>query len=139
MFDLTDIITRLQTETLYTIERAKVKEPSLVATNILPIVYVGFQSLDSENPSLAISTDLYDEHGIDLVQTFSIQINCLETNLSTIHRIIYKALIGWNPRPLEEQFSGFSYKQGGVIGLDNGRMWWIDLYTIGFPSLNVFP
>lgn len=140
MYDIADIISQLQTATTYTIKRAKSKEPITFTEGDLPIIYVGFRSLDSESPTTPISQDLYDEHGTDLVQTFDIHINCMEENLPTIHRALYAALVGKNFGPSgSDQQSGFAYKQGGVIGLENGTIWWIDVWHIGYPSLYMFP
>ena len=138
MFDSASIITRLETETRYTVERLKDKQISLSKTVELPLIYVGFASLDSDDPSIPGALNNYDQHGEDLIQAFDIQIVCLEDELVTVWRAIHTAIIGWNPQPLEEQFSGFTYKQGGMIGLENGRLWWLDRWQIAFPTMNVF-
>ena len=138
MFDLTELITLLETGTPYTIKRAKVKQPALAEEQNMPIVYVGFSTLDSSAPTTPHAMERYAENGEDLVQGFDIQIICLEEDLVATWRTVYKAWIGKNPNPLEEAFSGFTYQQGGVLGIDNGRICWLDKVSIGFPVVNVF-
>jgi len=137
MYDIADIITLMQT-TGYTVERAKAKEPVLSELNTLPIAYVGFRGIDSNNPTTPESFSNYEQNGENLIQTFDVHICCESTDLPVIWRKIYKSLSGKNPIPAEAQFSSITYQQGGVIGIENARLWWLDRWAVQFPSLNVF-
>lgn len=137
MYDVADIITLLAS-TGYEIERAKAKEPTLSELTNLPIVYVGFRSLDSNNPTTPNSHSDFEQAGENLVQAFDLQICCEEENLPVIWRTIYKTLQGTNSQPLEQQFSSMTYQKGGVMGIENGRLWWLDRWAVQFPSFNTF-
>lgn len=138
MYPAQDIIDRLRAETPYSIEFAKFKQPTAKDLVSLPKIYVGYFDLNSLNPSTPKSLDIYDQYGEDLVQGFDVQIHCEIQQLHTIWRVIHKALIGYNSRPGEEEFAGFTYSQGGMIGLENGTAWWVDRWQISFPTVNVF-
>jgi hypothetical protein len=137
MIDVQVLITKLKAETNYTVELARVREPELQEVVDLPIIYIGYASIDSKNPSAPIEHTLFNTHGENLVQSFDIQIVCKSSDLPTIWKTIYTKLITWNPEPLEQYHSGFTYSQGGVMGLANGNLWWLDRWKIGFPTLEV--
>jgi len=137
MYDIADVITLIQT-TGYTVERAKAKEPILSELTSLPIVYVGFRGIDSRNPTTPESFSNYEQNGENLIQTFDVQIVCDEIQLPVIWRKVYKSLAGKSTQPLEEQFSALTYQKGGVLGLENGRMWHLDRWGVQFPSANPF-
>lgn len=137
MINVQTIIDKLKTDTTYTIELARVREPELQEAITLPIIYVGYASIDSKNPSAPQELTMLNSHGEDLVQSFDIQIVCKGTALPTIWKAVYSALIGYNPVPNEAMHSGFTYSQGGVMGLANGNLWWVDRWRIGFPIVNV--
>ena len=135
MIAIETIITRLQTIVpTYTIAKARSKEPDLAETAALPIIYVGYGTIDSKNPNQPIELDTYSMNGEDLVQSFDIQIVCKEIDLKTIWTATFKALIGWNPVTVEQMHSSMTYSQGGVIGISNDNIWWLDRYRIGFPT-----
>jgi hypothetical protein len=140
MIDIDFVISLLQTNTAYTVELAKAKEPNLQELSELPIIYVGYLSIDSKNPSAPIEHDLYNLHGEDLVQSFSIQIVCEALDLPVIWREVYAALIGKTPTSTwtsAEATSGLTYAQGGVMGIVNAKVWHVDVWKIGFPTINV--
>lgn len=137
MINVQTIIDKLKADTTYTIELARVREPELQEAITLPIIYVGYASIDSKNPSAPQELTMLNSHGEDLVQSFDIQIVCKGTALPTIWKAVYSALIGYNPVPNEAMHSGFTYSQGGVMGLANGNLWWVDRWRIGFPIVNV--
>jgi len=122
---------------LYTVEHSRIKEPALSELTSLPIIYVGYHTIDSKNPTVPIEHDLFNQHGEDLVQTFEVQIVCEVKNFSTIWKNVYKSLIGWHPDVVELQHTGMTYAQGGVMGLENSRLWHLDRWKIGFPTVNV--
>ena len=137
MIDIQVLIDKLKAETTYTVELARVREPELQEISGLPVIYVGYATIDSKNPSAPIELTMFNTHGEDLVQSFDIQIVCKSADLPTIWKNIYTKLITWNPQPLERHHSGFTYSQGGVMGLANGNLWWLDRWRIGFPTLEV--
>ena len=137
MINVQTIIDKLKADTTYTIELARVREPELQEAIALPIIYVGYASIDSKNPAAPQELTMLNLHGEDLVQSFDIQIVCKGTALPTIWKAVYSALIGYNPVPNEAMHSGFTYSQGGVMGLANGNLWWVDRWRIGFPIVNV--
>lgn len=121
----------------YTVELARTKEPVLSEFTTLPIIYCGYHTIDSENPTTPQAADLFNQHGEDLTQTFVIQIVSTITNFDTVWKNVYQSLIGWHPDLIEKQHTGFTYQQGGMMGLENGRLWWLDRWSIGFPLTNV--
>lgn len=140
MLSLDTFIEKLKTEPLtskYPIFRSKIKQIVLEELENLPIIYAGIYSIDSKNPTIPIEHDLFNQHGEDLVQTFEIQIYCLEEQFEAIWKDIYKSIIGWHPDIQEFQHTGFTYAQGGVMGLENGRLFWLDRWRVGFPTVNV--
>lgn len=135
-----DWIKGLLATTGYTVEYARDKEPNTQELGILPIVYVGYSSLDSTNPNAPIAYDLFNLHGEDLVQSFDVLTVCEVANLPVIWRKLYSACIGKHPTlslSSTASTSGLTYAQGGVIGLSNSKLWWLDRWKIGFPTTNV--
>jgi hypothetical protein len=140
MIDIQQVIDRIKTQpssSSYTVEHVRVKEPILTDLTSLPIIYVGYFAVDAKNPTVPIEHDLFNQHGEDLVQTVEVQIVCEEINFSTVWKNIYKSLIGWHPNILELTHTGLTYSQGGVMGIENGRLWWLDRWKVGFPTVNV--
>ena len=137
MYDIADLKTLLSnrpTSSGYTVKDAKTKQSTLVDVNTAPVIYLGYSAIDSKNPTTPESENIIDAHGEDLVQTFDIIINCASSELPIIWKNLYTALIGQNTQPLEDQFTGLSYKQGGIVGLENGRMEWLDRWAVAFPT-----
>jgi hypothetical protein len=135
MIDISTLITRLQTTTTYTITNARAKEPDLTDAVNLPIIYIGYSTVISKNPTASIEHDIFNMNGEDLVQGFDIQIVCKQTDLVTIWKNVYKNLIGYNPLAIEYNHSGLTYVQGGVIGVSNDNLWWLDRWHLGFPTV----
>lgn len=136
MIDIALLKTQLETAG-YPVQYSRSKEPVLQELTDLPIIYLGYSTIDSKHPSSPIEYSLLNQHGEDLVQSFSIQIVCEQTMLSTIWKTIHPVLIGWNPNPNEAYRSGLTYSQGGVVGIENSRIWWVDIWRLGFPTVNV--
>ena len=137
MIDVQVLVDKLQTDTSYTIELAKAKEPDLQEAVTLPILYIGYMDINSKHPHMPQELTMLHSHGEDLVQSFDIQIVCKAVDLPTIWKTIYSSLIGYNPSPNEIMHSAFTYSQGGVMGLANGNLWWVDRWRIGFPVVDV--
>ena len=121
----------------YSVQHSRIKEPQLAELTTLPIIFVAYHTVNSKNPSTPLAADLFNQHGEDLTQVFEIQIACETVNFDTIWKNVYKSLIGWHPDVLEMQHTGMTYIQGGVMGLENGRLWWLDRWGINFPLTNV--
>lgn len=140
MLDINYVIDRLSTLTGYAVEPARAKEPNLQEPGELPIIYVGYASIESKDPNAPIEYDLFNQYGEDLVQTFDIQIVCSASTLPVIWKKVYTVLIGHTPTVTlssTSSASGFTYAQGGVMGIVNTNLWWIDRWRIGFPTTNV--
>lgn len=121
----------------YTINFAREKEPDFHTIATLPVIYVGYANIDSKNPSIPLESTIFNSHGEDLVQTFEVQIVSELASFRTIWINVYKSLIGVNPVAAEANRTGFTYAQGGVMGLSNGLLWHLDRWKIGFPTVNV--
>jgi hypothetical protein len=137
MIDLAAIKSRLEDQTTYTIAYARDREIDLQEQTELPIIYLGYGSTDSKNPTSPVEHDFLNQHGEDIVQTIVIQTVCTASTLPTVWKAVYTALVGWNPTPNENMHSGFTYAQGGVMGLSNSKLWYVDQWRIGFPTVNV--
>jgi hypothetical protein len=137
MIDVNVLIDRVKEETGFKVEAARNKEPDLQELNELPIIFIGYATIDSRDPSIPTGHDLYNMHGEDLAQSFDVQIVCQIQDLPTVWKAVYTSLIGFNPAEGQQIHTGFTYSQGGVMGLSNGKLWHIDRWRIDFPTLNV--
>lgn len=137
MISIDTIKTRLEAQTNYTIAFARDREVDLQEQTELPIIYIGYATIDSKNPTSPVEHDFLNQYGEDLVQSFHIQTVCSVSQLPTVWKALHTALIGWNPTPGEQYHSGFTYASGGVMGLSNSKLWHIDVWRIGFPTVNV--
>lgn len=134
MIDIQTVIDYLTLNTPYRVEAAKDTLPNYQDIVDLPVVYVGYATIDSKNPKAPIEHSLFNTNGEDLVQGFEIHIVCQIANFSAIWVTLYKVLIGWNPEFTEKYHSGFTYAQGGKMGLSNSKFWHVDIWKIGFPT-----
>lgn len=140
MIDTSTVINLIIAGTTLTsaqVVRAKETEDNLQNQSEIPMVYVGFATIDSKNPSKPIDHNMFNYHGEDLLQSFDITIVCNEASLVTLWRAVYKSLIGQNPNANEKLRTGFTYVQGGKVAITNGKIWHMDRWRIGFPSLFV--
>ena len=130
----------LLTPTGYSIELSVSPEVNLQELAELPTIYLGYASIQAKNPNAAIAFDIYSTHGEDITQTFDIHIVTLVEDLPAVWQAVYTALVGKTPISIVSSpasVSGFTYAQGGVLGLSNGRIWHLDKYVIGLPTDNV--
>ena len=137
MYDIVHIINLINDTTKYKADYLRDKQPTLTEAIDLPIIGVGFYDLNSKSPTTPAAMEFYQMTGENLVQGFDVQIICEQKDLVVIWREVFKALVGTNEEPIDEQFSGLTYASGGVIGFDNGRINWLDRYRIDFPTINV--
>jgi hypothetical protein len=118
----------------YIIEVAENVLENWQETDELPIIYVGYATLDSKFPNQPIESTIFNRHGENIVQTFELHIVCASADFRDTWVDLYNALIGENPEPSEKIHSGFTYAQGGKMGRSNGKIYHIDLWRIGFPT-----
>ncbi len=102
----------------------------------LPIIYVGYSSIDSRIPNgLQVYTFL-DLHGEELTQSFDIHIVCNKEELPQLFKDTHKALVGKIPSgTIVDGTTVLNFAQGGLIGKNNGTVHWLNRYRIGFPTL----
>lgn len=136
MIDLLTLRTRLL-ETGYTVEFSRDRDIDLQEPSVLPIVYIGYNSIESQRENSTLAMDIYSLNGENLAQSFTIQLVCLPENFPTVWKTLYKKLIGWNPVSSEAPHTSFSYLQGGVMGLSNGKLYWADVWRVGFPTNSI--
>lgn len=137
MIDQSTLITRLDAQLSYTIRPAREKQIVLSELTELPIIYVGYATIDSMDANTPTATGYFLHHGEDLIQSFDIHICTTVANFRTVWINTYRALIGYNPNTLAKNTSGLSYSQGGLMGLEDSKMWWMDRWRINFPTTNV--
>lgn len=134
MIAVETIITRLQSQTSYTIQVAKDILPNLQEATDLPIVYVGYGTIDSKEPNVPLESTIFNTNGENLVQSFELHIVCAVSDFRAVWINIYNALLGWNPIATEIYHSGFTFAQGGKMGLSNNKLWDVSIWRIGFPT-----
>ncbi|MCX6733061.1 MAG: hypothetical protein NTV98_05995 [Candidatus Roizmanbacteria bacterium] len=115
--------------------RAKETEDNLQNQAEIPMVYVGFATIDSIYPEKPLATSMFNVHGEDLTQSFDITMVCKETALVNLWTSVYSSLIGQNPSADERPRTGLTYVQGGKVAITNGKIWHMDRWRIGFPTL----
>lgn len=109
---------------------------NLAEETTLPSLYVSYATIQSKNPNDPTGKSYFDSHGEDLIQYFDVHICTSKADLHTVWRAVYTKLVGWNTA-LDKYATGFTYMQGGMQGIDNGRVWWADRWGIAFPTVNV--
>jgi hypothetical protein len=138
MIDIDDVITLIRAGTglaAAQVVRAKETEDNLMPSVELPMIYVGFATIESKNPNAPIEHNVFNTRGEDLVQSFDIVLACEETTLVANWIMLYKSLIGKNPNVAERLHTGLTYSQGGKMRISNGKIWHIDRWRLGFPTL----
>lgn len=136
MIDIALVITRIQSITGYPTEAARFREPVLVE-GISTRIYVGYGTLKSEIAGSDLDYNAFNLHGEGMMQTIDVQITCPVGQFYTVFKKVYKALNGWNPIESELIRTALAYEQGGVMGLDNGNIWHLDRYRIGFSTISL--
>jgi hypothetical protein len=138
MIALETVIDRVQGQNpSYTVSAARDKQPNFETLLNLPTIYIGYATLKCRNPEERLPAGFFDLHGEDISQFFDISICCEVENFRETWINIFKSLIGWNPNTLAANTSGFAYIEGGMMGLEQGRFWWLDRMAINFPTTNV--
>lgn len=113
-------------------QRSKYREPNLITAKSLPVVFVGYVGFQAET-DLIDTPDIYPQHTNDYIQTFETQILCAEEEFLDFWTSIKDTLLGKNPSVGEQNFSSINYIEGGVMGLDSGKLWWTDRWKISTP------
>ena len=137
MIDQSTVIARLDAQLTYTIRPSREKQIVLSELTELPIIYVGYATIESKDPNFPTATGYFELHGEDLVQSFDIHICTTVANFRTVWINIFKALIGYNPNVPARNTAGLNYSQGGMMGLEDSKVWWMDRWRINFPTTNV--
>jgi len=140
MFDLTPAIAKLLVDTGYDTDWAKAKEPSLANDIDPPRLFVGYHSITAlGHLGEGHAPDKYMEFAEDLSQMFTTQFTCAVGSVPTVWHAVRNSIAGWAPLPAEKEYTGIYHSGGGVMGLDNGRIWWLDNWRIDFPRANPMP
>lgn len=137
MFDIEFLKTRIVSETGYPIETMQSKEiiPRLDPGNICT-VRVGYLNNNAMDiTSRAMTPGINDQMWSDIIQTIEVHFVTLESNIPTVWKALYNACCGFNYDPIEQEYSSLTYAEGGVIGIDNGKYWWVDRWNISFPRV----
>ena len=143
MYPISDIITLLEAApdtSSYNIAKAQVIQPNYLdaATIPDPSVLLSYIGIATENPNVPRSSCFVDDLAINLTQTLGVYIFSTLDNLPTVWRNVHKTLVGQNTQPLEAQFTGLTYKEGTLIGIEGDYCWWLDYWQVGFPTVNQF-
>jgi hypothetical protein len=134
MYDITTALVKLRTDTGYDCDWAKAKEPSLLNDIDPPRVFIGYHSITAlGHLGQGEAPDPYMYFAEDLSQMFTTQITCAISLLPTAWHKVHNSLSGWIALPAEKEFTGIYHSDGGVMGLDNGRIWWLDNWRLDFP------
>ncbi len=137
MFDIAYLKARIISETGYPIETMQSKEiiPRLDTGNIcaVRVGYLNNNALDTT--ARADTPEIYQQNWSDIIQTIEVHFVTLEENIPTVWKNLYNACCGWHYSPIEADYSGLTYAEGGVIGIDNGKYWWVDRWNVAFPRV----
>jgi len=139
MHDLTVISSLIEAETGYSTYLMREKEFTLVNPLHLPLIYIGPFMLDSSaGGSVITNSNIFTEHGENLIETFEIHIQDTPENLYKSWRNVAKSINGVNPYDHNEQNSIIFYKEGHIQGYEQGQIRWLDYWNLSFPSLNPY-
>lgn len=130
------IVALISSNTMTAVTPAKEKVP--VLTEGAARVTLGYYDLNSQSPTEPLANNKFNQAAENLIQGFDLQIDCNSLDLPVVWRALHKAIIGQNTQPLEEEFSGLTYGTGGLIGLSQGRIHWLDRWRVDFPTINLF-
>ena len=134
MFTEEEIVTLLE-ETSYTIELDIPNDGQLPELVDEPKITVAYANILCRDPRKQHDNDLYDMHGEELTQQFSVQFVCSRADLPTVWRKAYSALVGKNPQPLETTRGGLALVESFPRGFSNSVVWWHSTWAIPFPTL----
>ena len=134
MFDEALLIAHITQVTGYSCEYLTEDKPSLLAIGSLPKVFVDttkIQKTDSFGSGRSTANDqMFAE---DFVQIVAVQWCSTVEQKHTVWKTLGSAIAGWNDDPYESTFTGLRYVEGGIIGRENGRIWWVDYWEVDFP------
>lgn len=137
MYDLAGLITHLATDTGYSVDWSKMKEPSLANAGDAPTIGVGYHSVTPLGGlGEGDSPDPYEAFAEDLGQGIQLQIICKVEDFHIVWKAVYASMRGWIPLPAEQNYTGMFHSGGGNAGISNGRIFWIENWRIDFPRAN---
>lgn len=142
MFDIQELITHVNNEVGLTCDWAAETQPvidNIEELQVNPKVFLGGWLLNRRSDILMTgSTDPYEQYGEDLTFTISVHLVTVQKNLYSDWTKLYKGLLGWTPYDArEKEFSGLTYSEGGMMGITNGRSWWLDKWVLSFPAVTL--
>lgn len=134
MFDEAKLMAHITEVTGYPCEYLTEDKPSLLASGSLPKVFVDttkIQKTDGFGSGRSTTNDqMFAE---DFVQIVAVQWCSTVQDKHLVWKTLGSAIAGWNNDPFESVFTGLRYVEGGIIGRENGRVWWVDYWEIDFP------
>ena len=131
MLNLSWVIEELTTANI-TAVLSKYREPVLMEIKTLPTVFVGYVGFKPENEAID-TPDIYPQHTQDFIQFFETQLICDMSSFIDNWTLVKDTLLGKNPSLTEQNFSSINYVEGGVMGLDSGKLWWTDRWKLSTP------
>ena len=134
MYNEAGLISHITQTTGYPCEYLTEQKPSLLAFESLPMVFVD-TTMIKKTDSFGSGRTTYDDqlYAEDHLQIIEVHFVCAIEDKADIWKTIGSAIAGWHEDPLEGVFTGLTYIEGGVIGRENGRVWWADRWAIEFP------
>ena len=134
MREVTSLINRIIQVTGYPCEYLSEEKPSLLNMADLPRVFVDTTAIKkTDNFGSGRSTHNDQMFEEDFSQVIAVQFCCSIEQKPLVWKTIGSAIAGWNDDPYEEVFTGLKYIEGGMIGRENGRVWWVDYWEVTFP------
>jgi hypothetical protein len=136
MLNINEIVTRIQTLG-YSVELLNGTDINNFNPENSPTIYIGYKGILSQYENNNITLNALTVHGGSLNVTYEVQIFCEIKDFPTIWKQIYNKLVGWNPTLEERLHTSFTYNSGGVMPIASSLyMRWLDIWTIGFNSVN---
>jgi hypothetical protein len=136
MYNLQNLINHLNTELTYPVSFCRVIQPALAPD---PKIYVGYKAVEAE-PGGALgegqTEDYYIQFSENLSQYFQVQLTCSVSTFHSVWEEVYEKTAGWVPLEQEKDYSSVMHSGGGIMGLDNGNIWWVDTWRTDFPRAN---
>ncbi len=138
LITLQSIVDRIHQETGYSVYIAREMMPILQDITKLPTVFVGVAEELPAAPESAYgegdpTVDLHDFAQIT-TEVFSLQIVTTMSDLIEVKEKVKKAVIGWNPLTIPNEYSTFRTGRGVVHALIQGRVHWYYEIKITTPT-----
>jgi len=135
MFSEQALVTRIASQTGYTVKLADETQGDLITEDIVtPKVYVGHIGIHLQIPN-NLWADGYQE--LDNPQLLLTEINflCLRVDLATVRTNIYNAYSTFAPEPNDPSFSHLTLVNAQLIGRTGTKVWWKETVGMIFPRI----